>query len=65
MKSHLLVAEPTHGAVRVLASEWVHLSQAALCLEADCETIFRIQSACPRCGGRSWVLLSTFLREKR
>ena len=44
---------------RVLASSWIPLEHAALCLDDEC--VFPIQRACPRCGSETWVLLAGFL----
>lgn len=47
---------------KVLCMEWIPLSQTALCL--DCEACFRIAPQCPRCGSRTFALLSVFLNER-
>lgn len=62
MSKDLLLADSVNGGVRVLASEWIPLPQAALCL--DCETVFRLQTACPRCGSKTWTLLAAWLEAK-
>lgn len=58
----VLVADSGNG-VRVLAQEWIPLPQAALCL--DCETVFRLQTACPRCGSKTWTLLAAFFEARK
>ena len=48
--------------VRVLAQDWIELSRAALCLNADCEAISRLSApACPACGGTARVALATWI----
>lgn len=50
---------------RVLASVWVSLELALLCL--DCEAVFKLggESACPACGSRESVPLAKWLTEDR
>jgi hypothetical protein len=51
---------------RVLASVWIRLDEAALCLEDGCETLYRLgEPACPRCASRAFALLAQWLSEKR
>ena len=48
---------------RVLASTWLALEFAALCLSCDQETIFDIREGeCPTCGRESFALLARWLR---
>lgn len=56
MPRELLTTETDRGEQRVLAQEWIDAKRAAVCL--DCETVFRIQTACPRCGSHAWMLFS-------
>ena len=48
-------------APRVLATDWLPLDRAALCL--DCETIYPLSAhECPRCGGVTRSALATWLK---
>jgi hypothetical protein len=48
---------------RVLASTWLPLEFAALCL--DDETVFDLREReCPACGATTWALLATWLKER-
>ena len=49
---------------RVLASTWIALDRAALCLNE--ETIFPVEDqACPVCGGTTFVLLARWLHKRQ
>lgn len=58
--SGIMTAEIPRGEQKVLAQEWVAADKAAVCM--DCECVFRIGKECPRCGSKSWMLLTTILR---
>jgi hypothetical protein len=46
---------------RVLATDWLPLSRAALCL--TCETVFPLAAIrCPSCGGEACMPLATWLK---
>lgn len=48
---------------RVLASIWMPLSRAAMCL--DCESVFDLgEGQCPACGSEHFVLLTRWLTER-
>jgi hypothetical protein len=48
-------------APRVLATDWLPLNRAALCL--SCETIFPLAAIrCPACDGDACMALSTWLK---
>ena len=49
----------------VLVSRWAPLSEAALCLEDDCETVFSVRDrACPLCGSEHFAMLAVWLSER-
>jgi len=53
-----------NGEPRVLASVWLPLQRAALCL--DDETVFPVEDqACPMCGGETFVLLARWLQARQ
>jgi hypothetical protein len=49
---------------RVLATDWLPLNRAALCL--DCETVYPLSAIrCPRCDGAACVALSKWLERRK
>ena len=57
------IAGTTVSAPRVLASVWMPLSRAAMCLED--ETVFDVgEGQCPVCGSEHFVLLTRWLTER-
>ena len=50
---------------RVLASAWIPLGRAAVCLNDDCETVFDVtEQTCPRCASAHCGLLTRWLTER-
>jgi hypothetical protein len=50
----------------VLVSRWAPLSEAALCLDEACETVFSVRDrACPLCGSENFEMLATWLSARR
>ena len=58
MKFLLIPSDP-----RVLASVWLPLNEAMLCLDDEC--VFSVRDrACPQCGSKNFTALARFLQER-